>query len=287
MLKLLPPYPAALIKTAQTETLVVADPHIGWEISLQEKGIHLPSQTPKLIEELKTLLVKYQPKTLLIIGDVKHSVVTRAAAERREISEFFNEIGKYVPEISVVRGNHDGNLEFMLPTNVQVHKASGVVIGGVGLFHGHKWPSPVLLNCKTLLMGHLHPAVVFHDSAGSIINKQVWVKAAIVPETLANLLLKKHCVKVEGTAEETLQNHYNMKLKVEQIFVMPSFNQLLGGRPINESKLTLRGSNEKLIGPVLRSDAVALESAELYLLDGTYLGTLGQLKNRDLQISNC
>jgi len=30
---------------------------------------------------------------------------------------------------------------------------------------------------------------------------------------------------------------------------------------------------------VLRSDAVDLENAETYLLDGTFLGTLGQLRS--------
>jgi hypothetical protein len=33
-----------------------------------------------------------------------------------------------------------------------------------------------------------------------------------------------------------------------------------------------------MIGPVLRSEAVDLDNAEIYLLDGTYLGTLNQLR---------
>ncbi|MGF3522948.1 MAG: metallophosphoesterase, partial [Candidatus Bathyarchaeia archaeon] len=161
MLKLLLPEPAALIKTAHAKTLVIADLHIGWELALKEKGIHLPSQTSNLLEKLKSLLVTYKPKTLMIIGDVKHTVVAREPAEWREIPRFFVEIGKYVAEICVVRGNHDGDLESMLPANVKIHPASGAIVGDVGLFHGHKWPSPALLGCKTLLMGHLHPTVVF------------------------------------------------------------------------------------------------------------------------------
>ena len=47
MLNLLLPHPAALIKAEKTKTLLIADPHIGWEIALQKKGIHVPSQTPK------------------------------------------------------------------------------------------------------------------------------------------------------------------------------------------------------------------------------------------------
>jgi hypothetical protein len=33
-----------------------------------------------------------------------------------------------------------------------------------------------------------------------------------------------------------------------------------------------------MIGPVLRSEAVDISTSEIYLLDGTYLGTLNQLR---------
>jgi len=57
---------------------------------------------------------------------------------------------------------------------------------------------------------------------------------------------------------------------------MPSFNDFLGGRPVNEIS-PHKDSSGELIGPVLRSKAVDLANSELYLLDGTYLGTLNQL----------
>ncbi len=278
MLTLLMPHPAALIKTGKTKTLVIADPHLGWEMALQEKGIHVPSQTPKLMEKLVGLLSKYKPDSLLILGDVKYTVVAREPGEWREIPEFFNQISKHVSEVGVVRGNHDGNLEPMLPENVKMHPASGVVVGDVGLFHGHKWPSPVVLGCKTLVMGHLHPVVVFRDPAGFKLNRQVWMKADVNPKALAKILLQKHGVKIEGTVEETLQKHYGVKLRAAQVFMMPSFNDFLGGRPVNESKPRRELGSEALIGPVLRSEAVDVDNAELYLLDGTYLGTLNQLR---------
>jgi hypothetical protein len=33
-----------------------------------------------------------------------------------------------------------------------------------------------------------------------------------------------------------------------------------------------------VVGPVLRSEAVGMKNAEAYLLDGTFLGTLEQLR---------
>ncbi len=68
MFTLLMPYPAGLIKSAKTRTLVIADPHLGWELALQEKGIHVPSQTPKLLEKLETLLRKVKPDSLLVLS---------------------------------------------------------------------------------------------------------------------------------------------------------------------------------------------------------------------------
>jgi metallophosphoesterase superfamily enzyme len=59
---------------------------------------------------------------------------------------------------------------------------------------------------------------------------------------------------------------------------MPSFNDFLGGKPVNETHSHKDRGIEALIEPVLRSEAVNIDNAELYMLDGTYLGTLNQLK---------
>ncbi len=279
MLTLLMPHPAALIKSEKKKTLVIADPHLGWELALQEKGIHVPSQTPKILKKLASLLTKYKPDALLILGDVKYTVMNSEPGEWRDIPDFFNVIKNLVAEVSIVRGNHDANLEPMLPEYVKMHQATGVVVGDVGLFHGHKWPSPRLLQCKTLVMGHLHPVVFFRDPAGFKITRQVWMKANCNTEALTRILLSKHEVKIEGTTAETLQKHYKIKARAHEIFMMPSFNDFLGGRPINEARPRKEIGSESLIGPVLRSEAVDVDNSELYLLDGTYLGTLNQLRN--------
>jgi uncharacterized protein len=279
MFALLMPQPAALITEETKKTLVIADPHLGWELALQEKGIHVPSQTPKLLKKLVDLLVEQKPDALLIVGDVKYTVVASEPGEWRDIPDFFSEVKHYVSEIGIVRGNHDANLEPMLPENVEMHPATGVVVGDVGLFHGHKWPSPALLGCKTLFMGHLHPVVLFRDPAGFKLTRQAWMRVDCNPQILAKILLQKHGVKIEGTIEETLQKHYKIKPRVKQMFIMPSFNDFLGGRPVNESRPRKELDSEALIGPVLRSDAVDVDGSDLYLLDGTYLGTLTQLRN--------
>jgi putative SbcD/Mre11-related phosphoesterase len=263
-----------LIKEGQRKTLVIVDLHIGWEMALSEKGIHVPTQTSRLLKKLKDLISTYKPEKLLILGDVKHTVATAELGEWQDIPDFFNELKKQIKEIWIIRGNHDGNLEPLLPENIKVISAASITLGNVGFFHGHRWPSLGLLKCKTLVMGHVHPVVAFQDLAGFRITKQVWVKASCNGIQLAKILLQKHKIKIEKNPEETLLEHYKIKPKTANLFIMPSFNEFLGGKPLNKGEV----GKEKIVGPILHSEAVDLENAETYLLDGTYLGTLNQLK---------
>lgn len=279
MLNLLLPNPAALVKTESTRTLLISDPHIGWELELQEKGIHVPSQTGKLINKLIAVLTEYKPDALVVLGDVKYTVMKSEYGEWRDVPEFFKQLEPHVSKISIVRGNHDANLEPLLPESISLLPATGAIIGDVGVFHGHKWPSPELLGRKTLVMGHLHPVVVFRDPTGLKMTRQVWMRADIDSEAFGKILLRKANIKIKDTVEETLKRHFNIKLKASELYIMPSFNDFLGGRPINESRPRKEVGAEALIGPVLRSEAVHVDDSELYLLDGTYLGTLNQLRN--------
>jgi hypothetical protein len=278
MIAPLPPHPAALIRTKESRTLVIADLHIGWEIALSEKGIHVPTQTPRLLSRLKEIISACKPENLLILGDVKHTVAKAEISEWQDVPEFFNELKKQVKEIQIICGNHDGNLEPLLPENIKILPTTGTVIGEIGLFHGHRWPSPMLLKCKILVMGHVHPVVSFRDPAGFRITRQVWVKANCNGAQLAKTVLLKHKIKVEESPGETLWRRYKIKSKTSQLFIMPSFNDFLGGKPLNE-KLYGKTRNNKIVGPVLRAEGVDIENAETYLLDGTFLGTLKHLEH--------
>jgi hypothetical protein len=59
------------------------------------------------------------------------------------------------------------------------------------------------------------------------------------------------------------------KLKV---IIMPAFNDLLGGVPVNEKR-----PSDELLGPLLKNEFIDMEKSELYLLDGTFLGKLKNL----------
>jgi hypothetical protein len=278
MIKLLLPYPALLAMNKDKKTLVVADLHIGWEVPLTREGVHVPSQTFKLQEKLLEIVKEIKPETVLFLGDVKHTIAKAEAEEWRDVPKFFEALVKEVEKILVIPGNHDGNLEPLLPEKVQVLPSTGVRIGETGFFHGHTWPSPELLECKNLVIGHLHPVVVFRDPLGFRITSQVWIKAKCDGLKLAKALLKKLHIKVEDELTKTFKKHFHGVPKVSQIFIMPAFNDFLGGQPINSGRIGKEEKYRDFIGPLLRSGAVDTESAEIYMLDGTYLGTIRQLR---------
>jgi len=272
------PYPALLLTNGSERVLVVADLHIGWEVSLAQKGIHVPSQTPKLLEKMIQLIKATTPTSIVFLGDVKHAVRKVELEEWRDVPEFFQKIGELVKDIQVVPGNHDGNLEALTTPNVTIHPSSGFALWNrIALLHGHAWPKAELLGCETMVMAHLHPVVTFVDELGFRMVRQVWVKAKIEGKELAHALFKHMNIKSGKAVKEEVKKRFGFDLVNQQCVVIPSFNDNLGGRSVNR-----RGEDQSakrtLIGPVLRS-SVDLDSAELYLLDGTYLGTVKHLRS--------
>ncbi len=150
------PYPALLLRSKAERVLVVADLHIGWEAPLTQKGVHIPSQTQKILDKILQLIKMCRPTRLIFLGDVKHAIAKVQMEEWRDVPDFFEALGKKLSDIQVVPGNHDGNLEPLLPENVEILPSTGVVVlGNVGLFHGHAWPAPELLGCRSLITGHV------------------------------------------------------------------------------------------------------------------------------------
>ncbi len=272
------PYPALILQKNQKRALVVADLHIGWERLLSKRGIHVPPQTPKIKNLLLKLIKESKPTQVIFLGDIKDAITNVQMEEWRDIPEFFEDIQKRVSDLQVILGNHDGNLEPLLPETVKIFPSTGVTFGDVGLFHGHAWPAPELLECRSLISGHVHPTVLIRDPMGFRMTRQVLVKAPCDGLQLAKRLLNHLGTKKNNkNLSAVLEKQYKVKVKVSQLFIIPSFNQFLGGRPINERK---RGKNkrEAFIGPILRSGCVNMDDAEVYLLDGTFLGTVDQLK---------
>ena len=248
--------PALIVRIGRERALVVADLHLGTEGELAKKGISLPSQIHHVEARLIELIKKRRANKLILLGDIKHNIPIASWQEWRELPGFFEDLAKLV-QVEVVRGNHDGGLEGMIPKEVRIHGAHGIVLGKrrrIGLMHGHTWPSPELLDTKLLVVAHIHPAIEFRYKFGGRAVEPVWLRARLN----AKKFPKKLQAQIKGDLPELL--------------VRPAFGELVGGAAVN------REIPKELIGPIFKAGAVKLNEAEAYLLDGTFLGKVSRLK---------
>lgn len=227
--------------------LVVGDLHIGVESHLRSKGFHLVSHTSDMHDSLLEA-ADDDVDRLIVIGDVKDSVPGSTKQEYREIPDFFESLFERFGIIDVVRGNHDTSIEEFLPGRVKIRPATGMRLDGVGLVHGHTWPSVEVMGCEVLIMAHNHPAVMFRDGVGRQMTEPCWLRGRFI----------------EGAADERYPE------LPEGFIVIPAFNRMLGGSPVNVI-------GEELLGPILNSGLLDLDGAHLYLLDGIDLGRRSDL----------
>ncbi len=265
-----------IIKTSRLKALVAAEFHIGYEKTLADKRIYIPSQTPKLLTSLTEIIGNVKPDRLILLGDIKHDVSFITDAEWREVPDFFNALRDKVMQIDVIPGNHDGNLKALAYPGVRFHSSRGMIVRSgekrIGLLHGHTWPSPRLFCSDIMVMGHTHPTVEFRDTFGYRIVERVWVKARIRRKTLAEAFLRMNGVKSTGDPLKTFEEKYGFPVQAREVLIMPAFNPLLGGSSVNKRM------EKPFLGPLLQSKAVNLEKAEVFLLDSTYLGELADLR---------
>ena len=242
--------PAAFIP--EISTLVIAEMHLGLEYELYKGGVFIPAQSPRFEKIIDELIKLTKAKRLVIVGDIKHKVPGSSIHEDREIPKMLTNISKKIKTI-LVKGNHDDRIEEIIPEEVKIYPSHGFRIGRYGFFHGHAWPSTKLMECDYLFMGHVHPAIEFRDSFGfrSVLN--VWLKGKL------NLELVKKKYKLKKTGELNT-------------IILPTFNTILGGAMLNRIK------KERHTGPLFANKIFDINSSKVYLLDGTYLGTLKELK---------
>ncbi len=266
------PYPALLIRDGAERSLVVADLHIGWEMSLTQRGIHMPSQTSRLRKRLVEILNRTRPTRLVLLGDIKQAVPKITMEEWKAVPEFLEAIQKLVKDILIVPGNHDGDIEPLTPPTIKLAPSEGIVFGRkvtVAVFHGHAWPLPDAFRADVLVMSHIHPVVWFRDRLGLWMVKQVWVKTVCDRNKLAQAYLKYLNVAPKTDAVATFREKFGFVPSIPRLVIMPTFNDLVGGLPVD------RLEND-VSGPVIGSVGPVLADAELYLLDGTFLGTVKQ-----------
>jgi uncharacterized protein len=228
----------------EKKLLVVADLHIGIESELRESGVHVPSQTKLMEQRLISLLSTCHITDIILLGDIKHMIPSITIQERTDVRRFINTIQSY-GTLHVLPGNHDGNIDRLLGSEIQLHPSDGFVFEGIGFTHGHRWPSVEVMQCEQVVIGHTHPQVMLTDRLGYQTFEQCWMRC--------------------NSFTDKLKEKYPTS-RTSQILIMPAFNPLCGGIAVNR---------DALLGPF--GSLIDVQTSELYLLDGTSIGQIKDL----------
>ena len=233
------PSKPALILEGESKNLIIADLHIGFESNLASKEIFVGKNTTinETISEICKIIEDVKPDSLILLGDIKSSIKSISKNEWNEVPLFFDKIGKKV-EIILIPGNHDANIQRLVPDEVTLVSSSGMVIDNTLLTHGHTLPSNNYAYVERIIMGHVHPVFFYEDS---VLNGQrVWIS------------IKTEKQKIFSSSSGEIE-----------ITVVPSFNKYFYA--------THKKQYKKSISPIIEK-VKKNSSARIVTLDGAVIG---------------
>ena len=250
----LPDAPALLLEPeggSAVRSVVVADIHLGLGSTLERPLGPPEGAADRLADELVALARAQGARAVIVAGDAKHPIVGTPRSLRPVVFDFFAELLQAGLAVDLVLGNHDVGIVRHLPREVEVHPATGLVQGTVGIFHGHRWPSNAVLRCRTLVAGHLHPGFRLAPTADDPEGKRrCWVR-----------------VERPSSPRRAARKRRHIEPRAREVVILPAFNPIAGTEALNRER-PARGRSflyRRFLSPGV---------ARAYLLDGTDLGIL-------------
>ncbi len=236
-IKIIPNHPALIIEDGE-KSLVITDLHLGFEDNLSRNSIFLGKNTIMLdtISEIEKIIDETKPDSLILLGDIKSGIRSITKTEWKYVPMFFENIKKRV-NITLVPGNHDANIEKLIPNGITLATSKGIIIDDLLLTHGHTLPSENFSAINKIVMGHVHP--VFFQKESIINGQRVWV----------SIRTKKQKIFPSKTGEL-------------EITILPSFNKYFYA--------TQKKYYKKSISPIL--ERLDVLQAKIVTLDGTIIG---------------
>jgi len=174
--------------------LVIADTHIGYEESLNKRGILIPRlQFKETIERLEKIMKKVGKLDKIIInGDVKHEFGTISEQEWRHALMLLDFLGKHCDEVILLKGNHDTILG-PIAKKRNIKFVDSYKIEDMLIVHGHKIiDKDELKGIKKILIGHEHPAVAISEGVRTELYKCFlkgkWRRKVLIVQPSFNLV---------------------------------------------------------------------------------------------------
>ena len=235
--------------------LVISDLHIGSETNLIKKGVNINSSqiTEDILKEIKDLRNTYLFNGIIILGDLKSTITHISKNEWDTIPLFLKQLSNDMEEVFLIPGNHDANINLLVPESVIVCNTSGLIIEDTLLIHGHTIPEKTKFNIKKIIMGHVHP--IFINPNSVVHGKRLWMYLKVKKESIFGL-------QAQGVIE---------------IIVVPTFNKyfysLRSSYKENKSSTT---SISPLIKQLIKNDAIL--SGLLFTLEGSLIGDINEIE---------
>ena len=233
------PSKPALILEGKKKSLIVTDIHIGFENSLASNEIFIGKNSTinETIQDLSEIIDAENPDSVILLGDIKSSIKSISRNEWNEVPMFFEKIREKC-DVTLVPGNHDANIQRLVPDNISMISSTGMVEENVLLTHGHTMPSENFSHVDKIIMGHIHPVFFQEDSVMN--GQRVWIS-----------------IKTEK------ENIFPNKSGELEIIIIPSFNKYFYA--------THRKKYKKSISPII-DKIKTVSSARIVTLDGVIIG---------------
>jgi uncharacterized protein len=222
--------PAMVVNADNEEYLVIGDLHIGMELELSKKGVHLFSATENMGKRIIKIMNDFSLTKMIMLGDIKNSILYPEFSEIRLLKEFFDALSKF--EIKIVAGNHDAHLAELIDHEV----VKELVVGNFGFLHGNRKPDQSIMMLDYIISAHDHLAVRIKEKNGAIYEQKAW-----------------GIYSINKRMAKSSYDKFNEKIKLVS---MPAFNDLIIGTTIE--KLSASRMN-----PLLNSKIFS-KNAEIY-----------------------
>jgi putative SbcD/Mre11-related phosphoesterase len=232
-----------LLYIRSLDTVVCSDLHLGYEGVMASRGSFVPKLNLRKIKEAMAKAAKeFGAKKVIVVGDIKNEFADVHVEEFNEFREFmlFLRSELHIEGITLIKGNHDNFIDrFRQALSFEIY-AQEAVLGDYLFFHGEELPKSK--EGKTLIMGHLHPAIAVYNKVG-------------VKEKIRCFL-------------------YGKMADGRKIIILPAMNYFAEGVDVNQERLDR-------LAPVFESMVDADEMRALCLGEDEILdfGKVGQLKN--------
>ncbi len=181
------------------KTLVFSDFHMGYEDTMIGVGALVPKFALKdTMHRLGRIFSTLKGcEAVILNGDLKHEFGRISRQEWKDTLKLLDYLLTKVSRVYIVKGNHDKALAPIVGKR-GIEIVPSVLLGDILILHGDVTPKALAPGVKTIVIGHVHPAVRLR----------------------------------EGYRNETFKCYLLGKYEKRNLIVQPSFHQLHEGQDI-------------------------------------------------------